>query len=509
MIQDDVAHLLQNTNIASEPKSVVGRGSGVGFGFITDEEGLINGVKVPKHKRVNVARLAEGIVEIGFILSDEASRMLNRGEGATIRYFIRNLERIPHVYNVIVGAMVPAPTVIMRTEFRVSLLPFERREFEEVIPSNPFFDPRDIFLTARAVVQQAYISLNERGINTRVAGEASQETIQQLSPGIDFTLLGDGRIPAGYHGANLVYIEFPPSDFTGLTYVNPTPETLEPLFKPPISTFRHLIGGELRVFAELKNQLDVTSKNVNFNFRIVSPANHEERYDNDFRVEPYAVPSIPGITFDLNAEGGGIIRPRYTFPQGIDRNYIIAMTIGVSPRNTDRSVESDLSEAFVRQLVIRREVGRTFTLSVSTPYTGVLDFYDENLRIVRLPRGLIVNQFQSFQDLFLYTRVQETQTTGQMHLHTVYIGGDSRSFNHSMIRSIEMELLLSFLGDTGRTVVTSYLSVYNRMRHGDFPNSVFPYYPLLATSIFGASIPPLRINNLDPAPPGANIGLTD
>ena len=182
VIQDDVAHLLQNTNIASEAKGVVGRGSGVGFGFMTDENGRINGVQIPKHKRVNIALRAEGIIQVGAIISDEARALLAVGAAATVQYFMRNLERIPHRYEVREGVRDPMGT--FRVTFSsIYLLPFERKVFTLEIPSNPSFSDDNAVVLARAVVVTTY-QHDERDFVTltilsEVVGEVSGFSIHK------------------------------------------------------------------------------------------------------------------------------------------------------------------------------------------------------------------------------------------------------------------------------------------------------------------------------------------
>ena len=134
--------------------------------------------------------------------------------------------------------------------------------------------------------------------------------------------------------------------------------------------------------------------------------------------------------------------------------------------------------------------GSSFSLGAIPPYAGALDFYDDNHVIPILSRGLI-----SESDIF-YTRVRGTELDDPNHWHTAYIGYDDRALNNAALRIIRMELNLVFShGAVDEFLLRPYISIYNRMKYGDFANSLFPYYPLLSTSIPGASDPPLRINS--------------
>ena len=291
------------------------------------------------------------------------------------------------------------------------------------------------------------------------------------------------------------YITFPQTGVSGLTYTNPNPQGLEILFEPPISPFLDIHPDGGAVSSALKNQLDVTTKNVNFNFAVVTRNNSRQEFSEQFRVEPYAVPSIPeDFTVNFDDFGSGTIRLQYNFPSGIDRNYILAITIGISPQTSSG--------------IIATNIGLFDLLSISLNYTsfgirsfipdaflGTLDFYDENLKIVRPSRAMISTVNNFMDENILYTAVQETQTSEQFHLHTFYIGFDTEADNNTKLRSIE---IFSNVLNTRLNVTTfiSGVSIYNRMRHGDFANPLFPYYPILGTTIPAASDSPLGINDL-------------
>ena len=515
VIMDNVASRLEGTEIASEPASVLGRGTGVGFGFMTDENGRINGVQIPKHKRVNIALRAEGIIQVGAIISDEARALLAVGAAATVQYFIRNLERIPHRYEVREGVRDPMGT--FRVTFSsIYLLPFERKVFTFEIPSNPSFNDDDAVVIVRAVVVTTYRH-DERDFvfpvtQSEVVGEFSGFTIPQGGARIPFTLLSGGEIPAGYHGETLPYITFPQTGVLGLTYTNPNPQGLEILFEPPISPFLNIHPDGGAVSSALKNQLDVTTKNVNFNFAVVTPNNSRQEFSEQFRVEPYAVPSIPDITFSLREPKRGDVEITYNFPQGFSNNYILAVTGQIRPILDDGTAPTDLSIARVIDFIFSYDGGLRAGINNPLAENGNLSFYDEDLKIVRLARGATSEIFDGSGDGIFYTRVQETQTSSQSHLHTIYMGFDEDfggiGYQNQCLRSAQIIYRINTLFPALNIVnFSAALSVYNRMKYGDFSNSLFPYHPLLATDIFGANSPSLRINNFDPAPPINNIAL--
>ena len=514
VIQTNTAHELRNVNVASEPSSVVGAGEGIGFGIIVGEDGKVNGLNVPKYKTAVVSSHPEARLLIGLQLTEEQQALVSQGAQTQITFFILNLENLAVAYRIFLTSNVAG---LMTEPVFETFEAFERKVLTLEITQNPSVLEREIEIVSEAVLRrdfdddgQAFLIPSFETLAGRVGFTFTQDFGQ-----IIHLIFWGGIIPAGYHGAfgiftpsrdflviDTPFIRFFPSNFEGaLVQFLPSFEQFfhDYLLGRLISTREIPSTGTLILYS-IQNQLRPTATKTSFGFNIVYPNNMTRNFEPEINIEPYSVPSGQGIISTLGVFGSrsSIIILTIAFQEGHDRNYILAVTLEASPVLDTGDVLTDLSAIrFTTGQTFYGRIGQDRVLNRPSQDAGLL-FYDENLKIARIGRADI-SEISSEDASYLYTRVQETQTSAQNHLHTFYIGADSDGdINNENLTGVQLRLDRNTGFNNIRSLgLRASISIYNRMKYGEYRNTAFPYYPLLASSITGAST--LGINNFNPA----------